>query len=174
VKAAECRLLPLGAPQMQRRVGFVLKPCFIGPFFCLNSKLHLFVSSRGYFFAIIRYIDSFPSAYPSSRWSYSHFEQLPLHFRVRAFSEHEVYALGKGLFYIFVRQDLPLYSVGSPAPACLCRSWRLIRMQVADQQVEIGRQFCTPFDTNILIRTSQLKLCRNQWVTVDPYNIYIR
>jgi len=36
------------------------------------------VQSKGYFFVIIRYIESFLSAQPSSRWSYSWFEQLPL------------------------------------------------------------------------------------------------
>ena len=73
-------------------------------------------------------------------------EQLPLYLRVCcAFQEllqQRRYAVCNCLSYVFVRQDVPFYSVGSPVPARLCKPWRFFQIQVTDQQVVIGRQFC--------------------------------
>jgi len=83
----------------------------------------------------------------------SYFDQLTLHLRVhcafREFSEQGRHAACKGFSYIFVRQGLPLYSVGSPGPARLCRPWLFFQMQVADHHMVIGLQFCTSFNTNV-------------------------
>jgi len=76
-----CELPRLNVPRMQRR-GFVPKPCLAGYFRCLNNIFSLFVPTKGYFFAIIRHTDSFPSAHASSRWSYRCFEQTPLHLNI--------------------------------------------------------------------------------------------
>jgi len=90
------RLSRLCVPRMQR-VGFVMKPCLVGYVLCSNSIFHLLVRPRGYFFAIIRHTESFPSAYPSSRWSYSCFKQpaIHLHCAFREFSEQGRYAVPK-------------------------------------------------------------------------------
>jgi len=66
-----CGFSRLSVPRMQRRVGFVLKPGFVGYFLGVNSIFHLFVTPRGYIFAICRHTESFLSAYPSNRWSYT-------------------------------------------------------------------------------------------------------
>ena len=119
------RISRLSVRQMQRRVGFVLKPYLVGYFFCSNRVFYILVSPRGYFLAIVRHTESFPPAYPSSRWSYSCFEQQPLHLRVfcafRKFSKQGWYVVCKGLSYIFVHLSLPLYSVWYPGPVRLCK-----------------------------------------------------
>ena len=55
---------------------------------------------------------------------------------------------------------------------------QFFKMQMVDQQLVIGQQFCNPFDTNIQHwmdqASSSLKLCRNQWVTINPTNLYTR
>jgi len=76
-----CSFSGLGVPRMQRKCGFILKPCLIGYFPCLNSVFRLLALPRGYFFAIIRQTESFPSLYPSSKMKLQLFEQLPLQLR---------------------------------------------------------------------------------------------
>ena len=126
-----------------------MKPCLKSTFFAWISSFTSCFHQR-LLFCLPCHTKSFPSACPSSRWSYSCFEQPPLHFRVRCafrgFSEQGWYAVHKSLSYIFVRQGLPLYSVGSPDPARLCRPWRVFQMQVADYQVVIGWTFLLTWD----------------------------
>ena len=111
---------------MERRVGFVLKPYLVGYFLCSNRVFYILVPPKGYFFAVIRHNESFPSAYPSSSWSYNCFEQQPLHLRLfcafRKFSKQGRYVAYKGLSYIFVHLSLPLYSVWYPGPVRVCRA----------------------------------------------------
>jgi len=45
-----CRLSFFSVPRMQRRLGFVVKPCLLGYFLCSTSAFHLWVPPRGYFF----------------------------------------------------------------------------------------------------------------------------
>jgi len=134
----------------KQRVGFVMKPCLVGYVLCSNRIFHLLVRPRGYFFAIIRHTESFPSAYPSSRWNYSCFKQPPLHLRcaLREFSKQGRYAVRKGLSYIFVCQGLLLRVWQDLLVQHVCVSpYVFFQMQVADQQVVISRQYCTPFET---------------------------
>ena len=108
------------------------------------------------FFAIIRRAEPFPSPHPSSWWSYS--GQPPFRIRCAFLEVLGTWTLSaKNLSYILVHQELPLYSVESPGPARLCRLRRFFQMQAADQQVVIGRQFCTPFDMNVQHWTEQIR-----------------
>ena len=109
-----CGFSHRSVPQMQRIFGFVMKPCLVVYFLCLNSLFHFLVPPRGYFIAIIRHTESFPFTYPSWRWSCSWFEQLRLHLCVRCafrdFSGQEQYAA------CLQRSFLHLYP---PGPRCL-------------------------------------------------------
>ena len=149
----------LCVPRMQRRVEFVLKPRIAGYFRCSNIIFHLLGSNTGYFFAMIRNRDSFPSTYTSSRWSYNCLEQLSLYLRVRCafweLSEQGWHGVCKGLSYIFVHKGLPLYSVGL-YPARLYRPCWFFQTQIADQQVVIGLNFCTRFHVNVHHWTEQV------------------
>jgi len=116
-----CALSCLSAPQIQRKFNFVLNPCFLGYLLCSDSVLRLLVPPRDYFFAIICHTESFLSAHLISWWSYSCFEEPPLHLRVhcafRKFSEQARYAVCKGLSYILVHQGFLLY-FGSTSYTC--------------------------------------------------------
>jgi len=79
-------LIRISVPRIQRIFGFVLRSGLAGYLLCSNSILHLLVPPPGYFFSSIHHTESFPSTYPSSRWSCSCFEQPPLHLRC-AFQE---------------------------------------------------------------------------------------
>ena len=68
--------------------------------------------------------------------------------------------LSAKVFHSSLSAMAPLYSIGSPGPARLCSPGRLFWMQVADQQVVIGRQFCTCRYTR---REYKLKLM--PWIT---------
>ena len=51
---------------MQAWLGFVLKQCLPNYFICLNSIVHSLVQTRGYFSAIPRHTEPFPSPHPTS------------------------------------------------------------------------------------------------------------
>jgi len=71
----------------------------------------------------------------------------------------------KCLPYIFIRSGLPLYSVGPHSPADSCRPPSADRSIVLHPLWD-GRPTLNP--------KNQLKLCRNQWVTVDSKHLCIR
>ena len=64
--------------ELQVRFIFVLKQWLEDRCLFFHSIFHLLVSSCGHFLGYIYQIESFPSTYPSSRWSYSCCEQLQL------------------------------------------------------------------------------------------------
>jgi len=53
-----CRISSISVAWIHKRLGFLLKTC--NYFLCLNGILHLFVTRRCYFVAIIRHTKSFP------------------------------------------------------------------------------------------------------------------
>jgi len=116
-----CWLLILSVPRIQKGSSIALKPDLVDYIY-----LHLLVAPKGYFCAITRHNESFPSAYQSSRWSYSCFEQQPLHLRVhcgfREFSEQGRYAVRKGFSYNFVHLQVQHICVGPVSfSRCSCR-----------------------------------------------------
>ena len=120
-----CRPLQLSEPQMQRRVVFVLKSCFFGYCVCLNKISHLLVPPKVNFLPFVFSLFSTPSRFRTHNGAAGEATAvLNICHSTSGFmvcSEQRQYAVGKRLSFIYVRQDLPLYSVGSPGPARLCR-----------------------------------------------------
>jgi len=106
------RISSLRVPRLQRWFGFVLRTVLVDYFLCSKSTFHLFVPPRSSFFASIRHTDSFLSKQPGSKWSYSCFQQLPLHLLILCefqFSEQGRCSVCESLTYILVDWGLPLY-----------------------------------------------------------------
>jgi len=123
-------------------------------------------STKWLFFALIRHTESFPSAYPSSIWSYSCFEQLPLHLRIccafRELSEQGLYAV-----CIFVRLVLTAYGVGPPSPAYLVFQDVSCRPPGGDWSTVLH-------PLTRMFNVQHNKYCRNQWVIIDSKNLCTR
>jgi len=174
-----CGLSRLSVSRMQRRVGFVLQPCLVGYFvawmasfiswfqqsvtFCYYSP-HRFVSVR----------------IPEKQRDYSRFEQLPFLIRVRCTS-------GKSSETSKIRCLQRCFSCFCPSGPPTFFGW-ISSFCASVCCVGHGRFFTCKLQISmwivhapILTRTSNterkmshLKLCRNQWVTVEPKNLCIR
>jgi len=140
-------------------VGFVLMSCREGCFLCLSSIVQFLVPGRGYFFTIIRHTESFPSVRPNSRLSCAA-APPPRPLCIRKFSEQRRYAVHKSPSYILVRQGLALYLVGTPS----------VLQDISCRPGGDRSTVLNPFwhEHTTLNGTSQLKLCRSQWLAVDP------
>jgi len=139
------------------------------------------VSSSSWFrhevtlFGTICHTESFLSAYARSRWSYSCFEQPPVHRPDRCafceLSENGWYTVCKGLLYFLVRQSLPLYSIGSPI---LAHSWKLCAFLdriSREPSGDLSAILHTIWHEHLTLGTNQLKRYRNLGVVVDSTNL---
>ena len=132
--------------------------------------------TTGYCIAIIPHTESFPSTYPSSRWSCNCFEQTSLHLRVFCalweLSEQGQYAVPS---YILVHKGLPLHSVDPPRSARLCRTRRIFQLLLQTSKWWLANR-STSFDMNVQHWTEQVSrnyVEINKWL-LDQRNLCIR
>ena len=105
---------------MQRRFGFVLDPRFVGYFIFSKSIFYFLASPRRYVFAIIHSIRFHP-IFPSIKWSYSCFEDLPLPLRVRCAFRNKVDTLSAEVFPTFLSTRPPTFFGRTSISARMCR-----------------------------------------------------
>jgi len=110
---------------MQRRIGFVLKPCLVGYFLCFNGIFFFLVPARSYFLPLV----TTPS-------------RFPLHTR----AADEVGATTPPLLCILEVFGRTRYA--------LCKGLSFLQGlffpdQAATHQMVIGRQFYIPFNTHV-------------------------
>ena len=80
---AFCGFSRLSLPRMQRRVGFVMKPCLVGYFPCSNTIVHLLLPPRGYFLPLFA---------TTSRWPPHTREAVEATAALKLNSHHSTYA----------------------------------------------------------------------------------
>ena len=93
---------------------------------------------------------------------------------IRKLSEKGRHAVCQSFSYIRVHHGLHLHLIKPPELALSYKPWLLFQTQLADNQVVIRRQLCTPFDTNVqqwLKQVSENDTEINEWLLTQRISV---